>query len=265
MIWLLVPAGFYVLACAVLWLFQERLIFVPYRDLVPTRIRAQDVWLPLADGTRIHAWWIVPGERTAEALLFCHGNAGNLSHREESLEFFASLGYSTLIFDYPGYGRSSGSPSQEGTAAAARAAFDWLRQEAGYPAGTVTVFGRSLGGNVALRLVHDLLAEGQRPRAAIAEASFASLADVAQRHYPWLPVRLLLRHPFDNRRRLPAIDVPVLVVHAKDDEIVPIRHGRQIYELLPGPKRWLEIPGRHNGAWLESLEAYRTALREFAR
>ena len=264
MIWGLSLLGVYVAICALLFVLQERLIFVPFAEHELVELPRDDVWLALEDGTRVHAWWLET-EGAESAVLFCHGNAGNISHREDSLRFWRERGFSVLIFDYPGYGRSEGSPSQAAVLASSRRAWKWLREEQGLAPERILVFGRSLGGAVATRLVHELLARSEWVKGLVVESSFATLGGVAQSQYPWLPVKLLLRHPFDNRERLKEIDVPSLVVHSPEDDIVDFRFGEEIYRLLPGPKEFLEIEGPHNGGWLLSLAAYRSAVEGWLR
>jgi fermentation-respiration switch protein FrsA (DUF1100 family) len=264
MIWLLLLPAAYLLICLLLFFFQERLIFMPYRELEPVRVEHQELWLDSAEGQRVHAWWLPARDLGSRgALLFCHGNAGNISHREESLLFFRELGFSVLIFDYPGYGKSEGSPSQRGSSAAADAAYAWLLGEGGFAPEQVLVFGRSLGGAVAALLAGRQKAEGRAPGQLVIESSFASLVSVAQRQYPWLPVGLLLRHPFDARAALAELEIPTLVVHSPGDEIVPFELGQEIYDRLPGPKSFLTIQGPHNGGWIESLAAYRAGWQAF--
>ncbi|PIE23890.1 MAG: alpha/beta hydrolase [Planctomycetota bacterium] len=261
-IWFLSLAALYLGICVLLLLLQGRLIFVPFADHEIVDLPHDDVWLEVEDGTRIHAWWLeAPGAENV--VLFCHGNAGNISHRQESLRFWRELGYSLLIFDYPGYGHSEGSPSEAGVFASARSAWNWLQTERKLPPERILVFGRSLGGAVATRLAHELVVGGKRPKGLIIESSFPSMVAVAQGRFPWLPVRLLLRHPFDNREYLKALDLPTLVIHSREDDIVAFRYGEEIYRLLPGPKEFVQIAGPHNGGWAQDYSAYRRGLKRW--
>ena len=194
----------------------------------------------------------------APVVLFCHGNAGNISHRLESIALFHRLGLSVLIFDYRGYGDSEGKPDEQGTYRDARAAWRHLRELRGVAGDDIILFGRSLGAAVAA-----WLAARERPRAVILESAFTSAASLGAEHYPWLPVDLLLRHRYDTLARVSEIRAPLLVVHSRDDEIVPFHHGRALFDAAAEPKRLLEIRGGHNDGFLASGAVYRDALAAF--
>jgi uncharacterized protein len=251
----------YLLFALMLTLLQSRLVFFPTRAIEATPADAglayDDVWLTAEDGVRLHGWW-VPAPEARGVVLFFHGNAGNISHRLPSLLTFHRLGYSTLIFDYRGYGRSEGSPSEAGSYRDAVAAWRHLAEERGVEPDRVALFGRSLGGAVAAAL-----AERHGPGALILESTFTSVPALGAELYPFLPVRLLARIRFDTLERMPSISAPVLVVHSRADEIIPFHHGRRIYEAAPGPKQFLEISGGHNdGFWSTGL-AYEEGIGRF--
>src|SRR5262249_23300650 len=153
----------------------------------------QDVTLPSADGTRIHAWWCPPDgwEAPHGATLYCHGNYGNLSQRGQSILRWQAppLRQAVLIFDYPGYGKSAGKPSEAGCYAAADAAYDWLVQQQRVPAERLLLHGGSLGSGVAVEL-----ASRRRNRGLALVAPFTSVPDMAQTLFPWLPARWLVRN-----------------------------------------------------------------------
>src|SRR5262245_46618727 len=182
----------YALIIILLMLLENRLVFHPTSAgshwLQPDPVPAQDVELTSRDGTRIHAWWC-PRPGSEGAVLYCHGNAGNLSFRRGALaEWLHHFGESVLIFDYPGLGRSAGSPTEDGCYAAAEAAFDWLTGSQGVAPERVVLYGKSLGGGVAVELAL------RRPhRALVLANTFTSLPDMAQKLYPWLPARWLAR------------------------------------------------------------------------
>lgn len=254
---LLVYAGFALL----LYLSQHKLLYFPTADLVATPAQAglayEEIFLTTADGTRIAAWF-VPAENARGVLLFCHGNAGNISHRLESLEIFHALGLAVLIFDYRGYGASSGHPSEEGTYQDAEAAWQYLVQERHVSPAEIIIFGRSLGGAVAARQ-----AAKTSPRALILESSFTSVPDLAASLYPFFPVRLMSRFHYETKKELQRIHCPVLIVHSPQDEIIPFAHGRALYEGAAPPKRFLEISGDHNAGFLLSKTIYTKGLADF--
>jgi uncharacterized protein len=253
--------GVYVALLLMLLLLQSRLVFFPTRAIEATPADAglafEDVWLGTDDGLRLHGWW-VPAEHAPGAVLFFHGNAGNISHRLGTLDLLHRLGYSTLIIDYRGYGRSEGRPSEHGTYRDAAAAWRHLLEERGIPAERIALFGRSLGGAVAADL-----AARHRPAALVLESTFTSVPDLGAELYPWLPVRMLSRIRYDTRSRLAAVDAPVLIVHSRDDEIIPFAHGRRLHEAVRGTGEFLEISGGHNAGFVETGARYEAGLARF--
>jgi hypothetical protein len=246
-----------------LYATQHRLLYFPIAALAATPaqigLEYEEIFLTAADGTRLAAWF-VPAKDALGVILFCHGNAGNISHRLDSLEIFHSLGLSTLIFDYRGYGASEGDPTERGTYEDAEAAWHFLVRDRGIPAGEIILFGRSLGGAVAA-----WLAARESPQALILESSFTSVPDLASSLYPFFPVRLLSRYRYDTRKELQQIRCPLLVVHSPQDEIIPFSHGKALYESAPSPKKFLEIAGDHNTGFLRSKAEYTRGLAEFIR
>ncbi len=247
-----------------LYLFQPRLLFlpgVPGRDLVATPehigLEYRDIQFETADGETLHGWWLPHADPRA-TLLFHHGNAGNVSHRLDSLQIFHDLGLEVLIFDYRGYGQSSGSPSEEGVYEDAHSAWRWLVDEQGVDPGSIVLFGRSMGGAVAANLAERIDAAGL-----IVESTFTSVPDIGAELYWWLPVRLLARLEFNAADHVAAADMPVLVVHSPDDEIIPFSHGQRLYEAAGERGTLLEIQGDHNTGFLASGPLYRDGLDEF--
>ena len=257
--WVLVGVAAYALFVGYLYLAQDRLFFFPTSSLVtaPDRhgLAYEDVELLTEDGVRLHGWF-VPALRPRATLLFFHGNGGNISHRIDSLQVFHELGLSVFIVSYRGYGRSEGRPGEAGIRRDADAAWRYLREDQGVAASRLVIFGRSLGAAVAAEL-----AERYTPGAVILESPFTSAGDLGAEVYPWLPVRRLIRHEFEVLGRVAAIDAPILVVHSRDDEIVPFEHGRRIADAAGAPL--LELRGGHNDAFLRSRTAYLQGLRSF--
>lgn len=254
----------YSILVLLVYLLQPRLLFlpgVPGRELVATPERIglshRDVSLQTEDGETLHAWWL-PQERPRATLLFFHGNAGNISHRLESLEIFHELGLQVFIIDYRGYGRSSGKPSEAGLYRDAQAAWAWLTRTQGVAPERIILFGRSMGGAVASELATRVDAAGL-----IVESVFTSVPDIGAELYWWLPVRLLSRLEFNTADYIRRSDLPVMVVHSVDDEIIPVHHGRRLREIAGERGSWLEIRGGHNTGFLESRERYREGLDSF--
>ncbi|SHF86693.1 hypothetical protein SAMN02745148_03718 [Modicisalibacter ilicicola DSM 19980] len=268
LLWLLLG---YVMLVMVACAFQDRLLYLPQaREHVATPADIGLAWesikLRTDDELTLDAWW-VPAETPRGNLLFFHGNAGNISHRLASIEQFHRLGLSVLIVDYRGYGKSEGRPSETGTARDARAAWRWLRETRGIEPGKIVIFGRSLGAAVAAELTRELKREA-RPTALILESSFTSVPRLAQRLYPFLPTRWLTRFEYDTVAYVKEVEAPVLVIHSREDDIIPFAEGEAVHAAAPEPKRMLVIGGSHNTGFLESesiyLEGIDTFLSELA-
>jgi hypothetical protein len=292
---LTIAAGVYVGLGLLLYLMQGRMVFLanlPGRALTATPadigLAFENVTIGTGDGERLHGWYVpaqakngvrahfpeeqahtenISDEKGSDPIftdpgvvLFFHGNAGNISHRLDSLAIFHRLGLDTLIIDYRGYGESTGSPSEAGTYRDAEAAWDYLVEERGIAPQRIIVFGRSLGGAVGA-----WLASRERPAGVIIESCFSSGVEMARRLYPFLPAGLItrLRYPVTDYVR--AIRAPLLVVHSRDDEIIPFDMGQAIFAAAPEPKSFLELRGDHNMGFLLSREAYVAGLEAFLR
>ena len=244
-----------------LYFLQSKLVYYPSRriDATPAAIGQayEDVSFQAADGVRLSAWY-VPADRPGRVLLLCHGNAGNISGRLESIAVFHRLGLSVFIFDYRGYGKSEGKPTEAGTYLDAEAAWEHLVADRGVRPEDIIVFGRSLGGAVAAKLAGD-----RNPGALILESSFTSAADLAGKMLWFLPVRWLIRFDYDTIASVRKVRCPTLIVHSRDDRLVPFRHARRIFEAAPEPKEFLEISGSHNSGFFTSGKRYRDGVHAF--
>jgi fermentation-respiration switch protein FrsA (DUF1100 family) len=224
----------------------------------PPGLPVEDLDLTSSEGTRIHAWWAVPpGWQPANgAMLYCHGNAGNLSHRGEGLRRWLDLmGMAVLIFDYPGYGKSGGTPTEAGCYAAADAAYERILA-AGVPAERVLAYGGSLGGAVAIDVA------SRRPhRALVLVAAFSSLEDMARRQFPLLPTRWLVRDQWDNLTKIRRCRHGVFIAHGTADRVVPFSQGQRLFSAAPEPREFFPMPG-HDHHHTPGPEFYR-ALRGF--
>lgn len=258
---LLIPLGMYVGYAALLYLLQDRVVYAPLPELVATPadvgLSYEEVSLTTSDGLALTAWF-VPAAPARGVVLFCHGNAGNISHRLSSLQIWHGLGYSTLLFDYRGYGHSEGRPSEQGTYRDAAAAWDYLVHERQFTPDQIVLYGRSLGGAIAT-----WLAQERTPRALILESTFTSVPDLAAGLYPYLPVRLLARFRYTTATYLDQVQRPVLIVHSRDDEMIPFDHGQRLYAAAGEPKAFLELWGTHNEGFLASGAHYREGLEHF--
>ena len=246
--------------------FQHRLLYFPQLglddDTTPAALRLpyDDARIPTADGEWLHAWFVPAPDARATAVLF-HGNAGNISHRLQWLPMFRQLRLSALLVDYRGYGTSTGKPSEDGTYADADAVWKYLTATRKIPPERIVLIGESLGGAVAAHL-----AARTTPAALVLHSAFTSVPDLAAELYPFLPARLLSRFDYDTRAALAEVRCPVLVIHSRDDDIVPFEHGRRLFESAPGPKRFIELRGSHNGSfvfmrpdWVLAFDAFLTS------
>jgi len=245
------------------YLFQPRLVYFPQfareLDLTPRAagLGYEDVTLTTEDGVSLHGWW-VPVENSRGAALVLHGNAGNISHRIGYALMFHRLGYATLLVDYRGFGRSGGTPGEEGTYRDAEAAWRHLVGARKLDARDIVVVGESLGGGVAT-----WLAAKYPPRALILASTFTSVPDLGAQAYPWLPVRWLARIRYDNLARMPAISAPVLIAHSRDDDIIPFSHGQALFAAAREPKQFLEMRGGHNDGFIYLRDEWVAAVGRF--
>ncbi len=251
----------YLAGVLVLVLRQDRFVYRPRRDVEHTPdeigLEYEEVIFASGDGLALSGWYI-PGGVGVPVVLVCHGNGGNIGHRLDTIRILHGLGLSVMVFDYRGYGRSQGRPDEEGTYRDARAAWDYLVQKRKVAGESIFLLGRSLGGAVAARL-----AGRAHPAGLIVEGAFTSLGDLGQQMYPIFPVRWLLRYRYDTRQAISRVGCPLLIVHSREDELVPVDHAHRLLAAAREPKTLVEIEGPHADAHVTSEPAYTAALREF--
>jgi len=260
----LICMGIYFVFTIILTATQSHLIYYPN---LPSRevkmspdaigLSYEKVNFETADGVKLSGWFI-PVENCRGVVLFCHGNAGNISHRLESIQMFNRLGFSTFIFDYRGYGESGGRISERGTYTDAEAAWNYLIQQREISTDEIIIVGRSLGGSIAA-----WLAQGRMPKGLILESTFTSIKDIGAELYPYLPVRLVLRFNYNTLDYIENVNCPVLIVHSRNDEMISIEHGRKLFKAAKEPKKFLEIKGTHNEAIMEARKKYTEGLNSF--
>lgn len=260
-----VYGGFcYLAILGTLLVLEDRLLFRASRASEvwlepPAALAAENVMLTPADGAPVHAWWAVPpGWTPAQgAVLFFHGNGGNLSWRGDSMrQWVEQMRTGVLLIDYPGYGHSGGAPSEAGCYAAGDAAYDWLTDHRHVAPERILLFGGSLGGAVATDLAL------RRPhRALVLLCAFTSFPDMAQKTVPWLPGRWLVHNQFDNLKKIPSCAGPVFIAHGTEDQLIPYEQGEHLFEAAQEPKRFLPLDGfRHRDT---PPAAFFPALRAF--
>ncbi|RPI34237.1 MAG: alpha/beta hydrolase [Nitrospiraceae bacterium] len=251
----------YLLVSVSLYYRQDSMIFYPEKEIWQTPkhigLDYEEISLTTNDGVVINAWY-VPAKNEKGVVLFCHGNAGNISHRLDSIKVFHDLGQSVLIFDYRGYGKSGGKISEKGTYLDAEAAWDYLVQVKHRSPGEIVIFGRSLGAAVAAET-----ALRKNPGGLILESTFMSISAIGRKYYPWLPVNFIARYRYATVDKIDLIKCPKLIIHSKTDEIIPFEHGLKLYEKAAPPKEFLEIRGGHNEGFMLSGAEYSEGLRKF--
>jgi uncharacterized protein len=265
--WLVILAVFVLMALWLRWR-EPSMIYYPTREIEQTPDslgwKFEDVCLTTSDGVRINGWFVpapqspVTTHHSPLTILFLHGNAGNISHRIDKLAILRELGADVFIIDYRGYGRSEGVPNEQGTYRDAQAAYDHLTQTLNREPRTIVVYGESLGSAVAV----DLAAK-HTVGAVIIEESFTSIADVGQKMFPFMPVRLLVRNKYDTLSKIGRVNAPLLIFHSRDDEFFSWRHAERLFAAAREPKQLVELHGGHNDAFLASAAIYRTGLRDF--
>lgn len=251
-------------AMVLLYVRQDQLIFIPdhpTREIVATPaslgLKFEEHVFNTSDQQRIHAWF-VPNDKSRSVILVCHGNAGNISHRLDTLQRFHQIGLNVLLFDYRGFGQSSGEPGEAGSYLDAEAAWDFLIRKSFSPK-QIIIFGRSLGGGIASELAT------RKPAAAvILESTFTSIADRGAEIYPWLPIRFLVRTQYDSLEKVPRITAPLLILHSQEDEIIPFHHGESLYRAAREPKSFYRLSGGHNDGW-RLTDGYLPTIAGFLR
>ena len=251
----LLPAS----ACAAL---EQMFLYFPARELVTTpatmRLEYEDVFFSAADGTQLHGWYL-PGDPGKPLVVFCHGNAGNISHRVANLRLLRQLGLAVFIISYRGYGRSEGTPSEEGTYSDMRGALSWLKDR-GWTVERMIYFGRSVGAGVALQLALE-----QPPGALVLESPFTSIPAMGRQHYSllWTLGGWAVDARYDNLEKIGRLKSPLLVFHGDRDGIVPHRMGKELFDRAPQPKSFYSIAGAgHNDTYSVGGPAYWQRWRE---
>jgi fermentation-respiration switch protein FrsA (DUF1100 family) len=241
---------------------ERKMIFYPDKNLVgapqDVGLPFEDVFFTTADQVRLHGWF-VPAQPTDPTILFFHGNAGNISHRLDIISVLHRLNANVFIIDYRGYGKSAGQPSEKGLYLDAQAAYDYLLLGRNVAPRQIIVYGKSLGGVAAIDLASKVPVAGL-----VIDSSLTSAKMMAKRIVPWFP-SFLLRARLDSIDKIQSIPGPKLFIHSPQDEVIPYRMGRQLYERAQGPKTFLEIQGGHNEGFFVSQAAIQHAIKDLLR
>ncbi len=261
-------AVLYVLLGLLLFLFQERLVFLPSSAMIATPAQTgmsyEEVWFESENGRSLHGWFIPANPEAdlneAVTILFCHGNAGNISGRVSLMQTYHAAGFNVFIFDYQGYGKSEGRPNETNILKDGLAAWDFLVDEVGADPEMILPVGRSLGGPIAA-----YIALHRGAKAVAVESTFTSVPDIARQTYPIYPVGLLARIKLPTLEFVKAYEGAVLVAHSREDTLIPYSMGQAIYDAVPGPKQWLELSGDHNEGYIVTGRNYSEAYINFAQ
>lgn len=252
---------FYVCFATYLYFAQAHLVFAASKevDAYPSDIglEYEDLDIVVGKSGHVNAWFI-PREGASKTVLFCHGNAGNISSRLDTIRIFHDIGLNAIIFDYRGYGKSSPNATEEGTYQDARSVYNYLIEKKKILPENIILMGRSLGGPIAAHLASEVDSCGL-----IIESSFTSLADMAEHLYPYMPVRFFARIKYDTANYLKMVHVPVLIIHSSEDDFVPYKFGQQLFSIANEPKSFVEISGGHNNGFVESEPDYSRALKSW--
>jgi uncharacterized protein len=237
-------------------------VYFPEKEILANpsvvNLAYEDVSFKTRDGKTLNAWF-VPADNARNTILLCHGNGGNIGDRLDKIKLLHGLGLSVFIFDYRGYGLSSGKPSEKGLYLDAQAAYEYLMSLRQVKENRIIIYGESLGSVAALDL-----ASRRHPAAVIVEGAFSNAADMAKIIYPRLP-SFLFWNRFDSMRKIVKVSSPVLFFHSRDDEVAPFVLGEKLYNAFSGSRRFVELTGGHNDAFLGSKDIYLKELAEFIR
>lgn len=261
---LLIYVGVYTAISCLFFALQPYVLYQPNRNIYATPqdigLSYDDISFNTSDGVGLSGWY-VPGNSSKGVILFCHGNAGNIAGRLEYLNIFHRLGFDTFIFDYRGFGASEGKTTEKGTYLDIEAAMDYLVNNRNVSEDEVIVYGRSLGGTIAINHAKD-----HTPKMLVIDSSFTSYrklsSDVLRGFLLPVPVKLLARFEYNSIDNIRKIDCPVLVIHSRDDEVIPYSHGKDLFKNANEPKEFLTISGTHNEGFLTSGN-YEIGLSDF--
>lgn len=245
--------------------FEQNQVYHPSREMDASGADlgrpCEDVYFKSRDAVELNGWFF-PAEanspRARLVLLICHGNAGNISHRLGLYQLLLETGVGVFAFDYRGYGRSRGGPTEEGTYLDAQAAHEWLRRK-GCSGNRILAFGESLGGGVASELCLR-----EETGGLILQSTFTSIPAIGAELFPWLPVRWMSRIKYDTHSKLPRLKIPVLIMHGRGDELIGFHHSERNFAAANEPKLFWEIKGEHNEP-LSDQAQFREGIEEFLK
>ncbi|MGF1669089.1 MAG: alpha/beta hydrolase [Balneolaceae bacterium] len=253
--YLVLLSGFY--------FFQNSLMFIPAKEMIATPesvgLAYEEHYFETADGEKLHSWFII-NESSDKIVKVSHGNAGNISGRVGLAKVLHEAGFSVFMYDYRGYGKSSGKPNEKGLYLDAEAALNFLTQHLQHEERNIIPFGRSLGGPVAAYIAANFKIGGLA-----IDSSFINMKAIVSELYPFLP-SFLTHANFPTQKYLSEIrGIPVMILHSRDDDLIGFHHGEKLFETASEPKRFIELRGGHNDSFLESEAKYLRAWQDFGQ
>ena len=251
---------FVVLFLAGIRYIERHSIFFPMKEMSSTPkdvgLSYEDIYFTTIDNKKLNGWFI-PAHNAEFTLMFVHGNAGNIGHRLEKILLFHVLGLNVFIFDYRGYGKSEGAPSEKGVYKDIDAAYLYLTDKRRIPKDRIILYGESIGGAVAIDL-----ASREEVRGLITEETFSSVKDMAKMAYPVIP-HFVFSARFNSVSKIGQVSCPKLIIHSVDDEIVPFYLGEKLLNAAKPPKKFLKVRGSHNTAFFDSKEEFVKGIQSF--
>lgn len=224
--------------------FERSQIYYPFKAIEQTPgdvgLAYEDIYFKTEDSVTLNGWYI-PQTDAIATIIYCHGNGGNIAGRLETLQHLHNLKVNVFIFDYRGYGKSAGCPSEEGTYRDGMAAYRYLESRRDVDMKNIILFGESLGGAIATEMAMKI-----KPAGLILDSSFCSIQEISKDFYPIFPIRPLIRTKYDTLSKIKQIHCPALVANSKEDDIVPFHHGQELFAAANEPKEFLLLHGTHN-------------------
>jgi uncharacterized protein len=253
----------YLMLITVLSFFQEKMIFFPSRNMAGTPsdlgLDFENINFTSQDGTSLNGWF-VPVENAEYTVLFCHGNAGNISHRLDTISLFNKLPLNFFIFDYRTYGKSTGVISEKGLYEDVAAAWNYLTETRKIAPEKIIIIGRSLGGAIAAHAAAEY-----SPGGLVLESAFTSLPEIAQKNIPWLPGTWMIKYKLATIDSLVKVKCPVLIIASPDDTITSFSFGQELFAKAPEPKTFVQLTGDHDDCYFLCRTKYVAALKHFLK
>ncbi len=244
------------------YFFQKKMIFVPNKEVTSTpKSLRLDYQTHIIGQDKVHSWYIPAKKKNATTILICHGNAGNISNRLSTISFYRNaLECNVMIFDYSGYGNTPGKVGEKATYQNSRDVFDFMVNDLEIDPNNIIVDGRSLGGAIAVDL-----AVNRKFKALILQSTFTSIYDMAKKQVPFFPISWVQKVYYDSISKIIQLECPTLVIHSREDQIIPYRMGEELYRKIKGQKQFCTIKGGHNHGWQDSIETYTKAIKDFMK